>query len=149
MSKLKELRDSGQIPDITYRILLKLIERKEEEAKFKKRRSMVGLAAIVVYSALIYYLFFYKLESMQAYSDFSSIISDPFLWLLGIAAFIMTIAWHIARKNYDDADEDYDELRKEIIDRNHELWYEQMDWKGKSEVLEFLDKEKDINLYHK
>ncbi|MFC7391533.1 DUF2663 family protein [Scopulibacillus cellulosilyticus] len=149
MNKLKELRDNGQIPDITYHILVKLIERKEKEAKYKKRLSIFGLASMIVYGALIYYLFFYKLETTQNFYEFTYVLGDPFLWFLGGAAFIMTIAWNSARKNYDDADEDYDELRKEVIDRNYELWYEQIDWKGKSEVLEFLDKEKDINLYHK
>lgn len=149
MLSLKNLRDSGLIPDITYHILLKLIILKQKQAKYKRIRAIWGLLLVTIYVGLIYYFFNYKLSSTDQFYHFSVILVDPFLWFLGIAAIGATIIWTSILKKYDDADEDFDELREEVINRHLELWYKHLDDKGKRDAMILLDKEADINLYHK
>ncbi|TCP31676.1 uncharacterized protein DUF2663 [Scopulibacillus darangshiensis] len=149
MQELKNLRDEGMVPELTYDILLKLIKRKDKEAKYKKIRTFWGFSLIIIYTILLYYLFYFKLSGSSQLHQLSSILADPFVLLLAIVAIGLTVIWVTIQKKYDDADDDYNDLRKEVIDRHFELWYKQLDGRGKREVLALLDKKKDINLYHK
>ncbi|MFD2617670.1 DUF2663 family protein [Terrilactibacillus laevilacticus] len=147
--KIKVLRDEGVIPETTYRLLCKLIKLKEDESKQKKRRLWVSTTLVSLYAFFIFYLFFIKLSGLTVLDPMRSVSTDPLILCFGLLCIFIHFVWVSARNKYEEAKEDFDDLRKEMIDRYEELWFKQIDQSGKDETLRFLNDEKDINLYHK
>lgn len=75
-------------------------------------------------------------------------LSSPPLWVLSSAAFFEWILYDQAHKKAEEAGDDFDALREEIIDRGGELWPKEYGNHGRIKVLRFL-RESGINLYHK
>lgn len=146
---LEELRDKDQITNMMYDILVQLIERRELEESYKRRRLQCGVLFIASVAGFILYVCFVKLAHIDQIYHFKQVAADPVIWFFGGMSLVMAMIWIDIKAKYDDADDEYDDLRKEVIDRADELWYHELDGSGKYETLQFLLKEKGINLFHK
>ncbi|MFC4617841.1 DUF2663 family protein [Camelliibacillus cellulosilyticus] len=149
MEDLEALRREGRITEVTYQILIRLVKRKDKKEIYKHWKFLIGCVLLLIYGAVLYYLFigFANTEPNPAMIAF--IFDNHRLWQLGFVLLVSLFVWKFINKKYDDADDDYEDLRKEIIDRGDELWFRQMDTQVRAEVLEILDAKLKINLYHK
>ncbi|WKB37114.1 DUF2663 family protein [Terrilactibacillus sp. S3-3] len=146
---LEELRDNDQITNMMYDILVQLIERRELEKSCKRRRMQCGLLFIASVAGFVLYVCFVKLPHIAQVYHFKQIAADPVIWFFGGMSIVMAIIWIDIKAKYDEADDDYDDLRKEVIDRADELWYQELNRSRRYETLQFLLKEKGINLFYK
>ncbi|RYL94862.1 DUF2663 family protein [Sporolactobacillus sp. THM7-4] len=146
---LEALRDSGKLPDMTYEIIIELVNRKKEEEIWKKRELRAGSAFIVVFSALIIYLCFFQLNRYQSLRRLDLFFNDPVIWLTGAVSLVIAIFFLRAHSKREDAEDDFDDLRKEVIDRGNELWPREPDDRGRYETMHYLLKDKAINLFYK
>ncbi|MCO7176622.1 DUF2663 family protein [Sporolactobacillus kofuensis] len=150
---LKGFRDQGLIPGRTYTILLELIKRKEKKNKWKQKESVVGLGLMVSSGILITYLFFFHSENLGSIHGFHALIGRPELWLMLFCCLFFMILFTYCHGERVDAEDDFDDLREECIDREEHLWpKEQANAYGDSPryvILTTVKKDYDINLFYK
>ncbi len=53
------------------------------------------------------------------------------------------------KKKYKKADDDYEAIRSDFIDRNEEWWSDEEQWEKRHIVFEFMKKNYNINIFHK
>lgn len=140
---------SGTVSEVTLKLLDTLIERKGEEQHWKRAKVRLGIFQIVFMAAAVFYLFIsesavqFSLEMlMTAFQDAVVL----FLFLVFISSFILMIHFY---KKHEEAEDDYENLRTEIIERCEELWSEPDEWNSRHHVFAYLEREHDINLYYK
>ncbi|RYM05374.1 DUF2663 family protein [Sporolactobacillus sp. THM7-7] len=146
---LEKFRDSGKLTRIAYDILTELVKRKTEEKIWKRREGAAGTCLIFGSGSLILYFFFYQKKDFDRLGRLNEFFHDPVLLFFGfisLAAAIVFIRFHSKRV---EAEDDYDDLRKEVIERENEIWVKEPDEAGRYEVIHFLLKNKDINLFYK
>jgi hypothetical protein len=150
---LQAFRDNGQIPGITYTILTELIKRKQKKNIWKRREAAASLSLIACCGSLILYVFFFHPESLSSMKGFHTLISRPGVLLILFLSVLFIIVFIFCRGEREDAEDDFDDLRDEVIDRADELWpKEQVDFKGDTAryvIMNYLKKNFDINLFYK
>ncbi|HET7578587.1 MAG TPA: DUF2663 family protein [Bacillales bacterium] len=140
-----------RISEVTLRVLNELVERKLEEKQCKSAVTRAGLFLMMVFVAFLLYIWSARERLFDGFSlaAFSAAFSDPFLWILAAALLFGFFHLQHVSKKYEDADEDFEELRCELVDRSEELWSDPEQWKNRHHVFLYLEKEYRINLFHK
>ncbi|GGL46939.1 DUF2663 family protein [Sporolactobacillus putidus] len=146
---LEKLRDIGTLPGMTYEILTELVKRKEKEKIWKKKESLYGLCLILSSSGLILFMFFFQKGRIESLSGLIQFLNNPVSWVLGGASFVAAFVFLRTHRESESAEDDFDELRKEVIDRGEELWPKEPDGSTRYTVMQFLLKKKGINLFYK
>lgn len=136
---------------VVSRMVAILIARKLNEAKLKRAMVMLGsLQIAIVVCMLIYFRAIWKgiADSLTFTTVFSQLQEGVplFLTVLFIACSFLLVYFH---RKHEEAEEDYENLREEIVDRCEELFQEKGQWEKRHELFDQLIKEYDINLYHK
>ncbi|MFT8312436.1 MAG: DUF2663 family protein, partial [Sporolactobacillus sp.] len=147
---LQEYHDNGRISGITLTILTELIKRKKEKDKWKHREAIFGLCLTLFAGIGIGYTFFIHPGMLESMRDLRMLISRPASWIFLMICAVFLLFFTYCHGEREDAEDDYDDLREEIIDRTEELWMnDQPDQLGNTArygILRHLKKEFDINL---
>ncbi|MFT8316881.1 MAG: DUF2663 family protein [Sporolactobacillus sp.] len=146
---LDDLRETETITSIGFVLFKELIERKKEEDKLKKREAYTGYSLLVICSALVVDLFFLQTQQLTSLHELNRLFSDPIVWLLLLLAFVILLFFQHYRKEADDAEDDYDDLREEAIDRSWEIWPRDLSQASRERAMRYLLDIEHINLYYK
>ncbi|WP_100488126.1 DUF2663 family protein [Sporolactobacillus pectinivorans] len=146
---LDTMKDKGMLPALTFEILQELIKRKEKETFWKKRQSIAGIFLMVSGCIFVLYFFIVRNQRLTTLHGIAQIISEPSSWLIGAAGLLLFFIYIRTYRAAEDAEDDFDELRAEVIDRGWELWPKEHEGNGRYEVMHYLLDEKDINLFYK
>ncbi|MCL1631853.1 YpbF family protein [Sporolactobacillus sp. CPB3-1] len=150
---LQNYRDDGIISGTALIILSELLERKKKREKWRKREALSASGLIFFTGTTLIYIFFLHTESLGSMHQLRSLIGSPVVWMLLSLSMAGLLFFSYCHNEREDAEDDYDELREEIIERSDELWpAEQPDANGDTKhyrILHQLKKEFDINLFYK
>ncbi|WP_226657361.1 DUF2663 family protein [Guptibacillus hwajinpoensis] len=146
MDALKEWKLPQQ-SKVTIVLLQELVERKNSEKQYKAKSQTYGylLAFILVTMGG---LVWYELEnSTSFFISELSIRSLPIM--LVISSVITYFQLRKFSKKSKKAEDEFESLRLEIIDRSDELFKDQHQWESRHDVFNYLKEAYDINLYYK
>lgn len=140
------LSEDRELSDVGKYLIQEIIERKAEEIRAEKilnRWSYTAIICLVVGGGYFLLNFYYS------YSFIHVLANDIFMFCI-IALFgISLLQVKLAKDKLEKAEEDYDNLRAEMIERSEEIWNTEQLLKDRDYVYELLKKNYDVNLYHK
>lgn len=146
---LETLRDSGKLPRITYEILTELVKKKREQKKRKKAETAAGFFLMFAISAAMA-SFVIPVDGRSPRSGVLNGFADrPLSVMLLLAAFAAVSVFMRMHAKREEAEEDFEALRKEVIDRAGELWIREPGDEGRYETMKYLLHRQDINLFYK
>ncbi|QQK75984.1 DUF2663 family protein [Salicibibacter cibarius] len=129
------------------RLIRELIERKQEEKKRERLVTVAGWITTAMF-ALLLVLLFSMVESNVGASIMQFFLSAYGFVLVaicaGASAFLI-----IEKKKSDKAEEEYTELRNEVVERYEEIWNTEQLREYSYALFEWLEREHDVNLYHR
>lgn len=140
---------ASNIDDVCKTLLLKLIKKKQE-ADIKEKHKTIWY--IVSYFVLLCISIFLAVDLI--WPNWPSVSKMITIFLHETSYFLMILLSiglfgfsRIKEKKFDEAEDEYDELRIEIIKRSEELWQGEL-WTIRNDIFQYLDNTYDINLYH-
>lgn len=134
----------------TKKMLQNVVIKKRKFMQIKKQHQLITWLAIICFIFYLYY-FYHVIYSPNSYSMlavFSSFITDdynPYLVALTIGVYGFMIVW---KQKKDEAEEKYEDLRCEIIDKSNDLWKQEKAWQNRHLVFEIMKSHFDIDLYN-
>ncbi|MCA0990819.1 DUF2663 family protein [Guptibacillus hwajinpoensis] len=149
MDALKEWNLPQPQSKVTIVLLQELVERKIVEKQYKAKSQSYGyiLAFLLVSMGCF---FWYELENSTSFFvnelTFNTI---PMLLILVISSVVTYFQLRKFSKKTKKAEDEYESLRLEILDRSDELFEGQKQWESRHVVFKYLKEEYDINLYYK
>lgn len=146
---LERYRNDETLPEVTYEILRELVERKGQADRMKKKRVHAGIRIIAAGILLIVYFLIFSSQIPTSLHDLSHMLRQPFAWILTGIVMILMFGYMKTQRETADAEDDFDELREQVIDRALELWPKEQDGHLRAEVMRELFDERDINLFYK
>ena len=149
MDALKEWNLPQPQSKVTIVLLQELVERKNVEKQYKGKSQSYGyILAFLLVS--IGCFFWYELEnSTSFFVNELSFRSVPMLLLLIISCIVTYFQLRKFTKKSKKAEDEFESLRLEILDRSDELFEGQQQWESRHQVFKYLKEEYDINLYYK
>lgn len=135
-----------KMSDVGIVLIQTLIERKEKEKQAEKRLYLWSIISIV---CLILGCGYFLLYINRAFEFLSFLLNNQFFLLICCMFAISLLQVNLAKKKLDKAEEEYDSLRYEIIERAEEIWNTEELWKERDLLYDELKKKFDVNLYHK
>lgn len=146
---MSEPKEWKLLSNVAKTMLNELIERHEEYNKFERARFLWGLFALFCLGCLLMYsydLFFWQHGTIKG-NILHFATSKPLFWLLIIILTIALVHVQHFMKKATKAEDEFEALRKEVIERNQELWEHDHSWAERDAIYEYMKKEHDINLY--
>jgi Protein of unknown function (DUF2663) len=150
MNALDHWRIKPYVNQLTSIVLAQLVEKKTEKDRWKKAINQWGLSMIFVVLATLVYLYFFILPDASTFENpLTLMFSDEMVWIC--TGFIIFSSFNMIwmKKKYKKADEDFEAIRSDFIDRNEEWWSDEEQWEQRHIVFEFMKKEYNINIFHK
>ncbi len=150
MNALNHWKIKPFVNELTSIVLAQLVDKKAEKDKWKKAINQWGLSMIFVVLATFVYLYYYKLPTASEFSNpLTLLFSDEMVWIC--TGFIIFSSFYMIwmKKKYKKADDDFEAIRKDFIDRNEEWWSDEEQWNQRHVVFEFMKHEYNINILHK
>jgi len=145
----KDFNINDTLSFATAKVMKRLIEWKKRREKWKKFKFIFDIVALGLMFTIIIKIYF-QLSQTENLSQFYSVLFSPTVEKSIIILIPTLIVWKFAGDKYREVDDDYEILRKEIIDRAEELWFHYPeDWSSRQEVLKYIDKEFGVNLFYK
>ncbi len=138
------------ISEICKVVLQTLIEKKEQKDQYDRQMKWWAFYSSLMGCLALIYLYGFNLthaESVRA--ALFSLAGDRMIWFIGIYFLVAGVQWKRLKKKCAKADDEYESIRKEIIERGDDLWPRPEMWKNRYQVLEYVKSEYNINLYHK
>ncbi|WP_096200990.1 DUF2663 family protein [Bacillus sp. FJAT-45350] len=151
MGEFKEWKfPKESLSPVIKEVLTSLIKKKNKESKYEKllnATSLTTLACILIGGV---YLYLTKVNHTVYFTTIlHSLVQDPFVFVyIGIIV-VCLIQMRYAKKKFDKAEKEFESLRYEVIERCPELWDTKEMWEKRHHVFEVMEKEYDINLFHK
>ncbi|HET7629229.1 MAG TPA: DUF2663 family protein [Bacillales bacterium] len=147
---MEDFAEERYVSEVTRNVLKELIERKQELNRCRKHTLRGSVCMLTGVASLFLYALATKgsLLSDFSFASLQQMFRDPLIWgltLFVLAAYLYLRAVSIKAK---EADDEYEELREEIIERLEELFGEPDAWKHRHLVFRRLEQGHDINLYH-
>jgi len=134
----------------TRQMLQKVVERKRKYEHLKLRHLIVMWATVFAAFLYLYYLYQTVLDpySYSFAAMFSAYVDNSanlyyLVFTVGLYGFM-----NLLQKKRDKAENEYNALRCEIIDKSKDLWKQEDQWKNRHLVFEMMKSNYDINLYH-
>lgn len=147
--ELQELRKRGELSDESHGVLIRLAKKRKKERYWFNLKSYIGYALAVFYLLLLVTLqpvFNAQGNYYKGFMDWLTVYSHI---SLAAAIIISHLALKIVSDKYDEVDGKYDRLRKEVIDREVELWNRHMmDRLSRPSIMTLFDEHK-VNIFHK
>jgi hypothetical protein len=133
----------------TKQMLNNLIERKQKFDRAKKMHLYILWISIFTAFCFLYYLTKAVLEpySYSFGAMFSVYVSDSMHLYISLFLAGLFGAVKVLHQKKEKKEKEYQDLRKEIIDRSKDLWKEEA-WKKRHQVFDKMKSQFDINLYH-
>lgn len=141
-----------QVDEVTRKVLNELIERKQEEKRWQQSVMRTALFLLVLFSAMLVYFFFFRHDENVVSAVFGfreSMVSNPTFMVLTCLLIVGLMRLKHVSKEHDDADDDFEDLRCEFIERSEDFFSEQEQWRNRHLIFDYFQKEYDINLFHK
>ncbi|WP_078553227.1 DUF2663 family protein [Bacillus alkalicellulosilyticus] len=125
-----------------------LVERKNKEKKIETlltNWSLTTLGCLLLGCIYGYYTF----SSQNVQNKLDGMASNILLFVfIGILAVCLSQI-KLVKKKLEKAEDEFDALRFEVIERSEELWDTKERWKNREKVYELMKNEYDVNLFHK
>ncbi|MED3646752.1 YpbF family protein [Halalkalibacterium halodurans] len=138
----------NRVTDVTYVMIEELIVRKEKWDKLEKQLrfwSVLGLAFLLL--GIIHVIVLTTSTHTTYLLQFISGNQTFLFVLLGVA--LSFFQMQFVHKKAEKAETEYEELRKELVERSVELWDTEPLWQKRNETFQHLKDTFDINLYYK
>lgn len=147
----KFIQEFGSHTDEPTKIMLQNVcKHKDKFDAYKRKLILCTWGSLLTFLIASYYINTYILGPYSSNADqlFTAFVTSQFLYLLiGILIFLGGVG-SFYKKKKDKHEKEYQELRKEIIQKSHLQWRNPFDWEKRNEVFAKMKEEKDINLYH-
>jgi len=133
----------------TQKVLYRLRDWKKRREWWKKAKFIFDILSLVLMLSIIWKVS-HQLEQAQNISQFYSVLFSRGVQNAVVILIPTLIVWKFVNMKYKEYDDDYEVLRKEIIDRADELWFHfPEDWSNRQDALKYIDKEFGVNLFYK
>ncbi|MGC4376260.1 DUF2663 family protein [Fictibacillus sp. Mic-4] len=132
-------------------VLKNLVRKKEEKDRFERLAQKWSFAMFLVGLGTFLYLFLviWPKVLVQHVNLVYMLMSDKVImgaiFLYGLSLF----QFSFYKKKHKKADEEFELVRNDVIERGDELWSEPEQWKNRHHILAFMKSEYNINIYHK
>jgi uncharacterized membrane protein YhdT len=148
MKVLDNMKNNGELSEVCHGVLRRLAKKRKKERFWHFFRSITVILLSLCYLILLFTLDPY-LEHHDGYSGFVSWFVIAWHSTLLFLIITLHVVLKVVSDRFNEVDGKYDRLRKEIIDREEEIWNRAViDRLSRPKVLSLFD-EKDVNLYHK
>ncbi|HSU79094.1 MAG TPA: DUF2663 family protein [Candidatus Angelobacter sp.] len=148
MNVLDNMKNNGELSDVSHGVLRKLAKKRKKERFWHLFRTITVILLSLCYLILLFSLDPY-LKHQSAYSGFVAWFIIAWHSTLLFLIIMLHVILKVVVDRFKEVDGKYDRLRKEIIDREEEIWNRAViDRLSRPKVLALFD-EKDVNLYHK
>lgn len=136
--------------EATKMMLQKVVDKRRKYTRLKGQHLIVLWLTSII--ACLFFLYVYE-TIIQPYGYSFAAMFSAFIQktehLYMLFVFIGGYGtMNLLRTKRDDAEQEYDELRCEIIDKSSDLWCDKDAWKQRHRVYEMMLQKYDINLYH-
>ncbi|MGR3764871.1 YpbF family protein [Rossellomorea sp. NS-SX7] len=133
----------------TKQMLNNLVDRKQKFDRAKKLHLYILWTAMFTAFCFLYYVTKAILEpySYSFGTMFSVYVSDSIHLLISVFLAGLFGAVKVLYQQKEKKEKEYQDLRKEIIDRSKDLWKDEA-WKRRHQVFDKMKSQFDINLYH-
>lgn len=133
----------------TKQMLNNLVDRKQKFDRAKKLHLYILWTAMFTAFCFLYYVTKAILEpySYSFGTMFSVYVSDSIHLLISVFLAGLFGAVKVLHQQKEKKEKEYQDLRKEIIDRSKDLWKDEA-WKRRHQVFDKMKSQFDINLYH-
>lgn len=146
---LEDYRENETLSDMTYEILRELVARKNQADRLKQKSTAAGIVLIAVLLSAAGFFFFFNINIPSSLHDLSQMLRRPMMWLIGGSLAVFSCFYLKMQRETAEAEDDFDELRAQVIDRASELWPREPDGQLRTAVMQDLLHEQDINLFYK
>ncbi|EIT86559.1 hypothetical protein A374_03274 [Fictibacillus macauensis ZFHKF-1] len=138
------------ISDLCKVVLTTLIEKKEKKDHADKQMKWWGVYSSLMGALAFIYVFGFKWNEAEGVrTAVMSIASDRLIWFMALYFVLASLQWKRLNKQHEKACEEFENLRKEMIDRGEELWPQPDRQNYKHQVLTYMSEAHNINLYYK
>ncbi|MGV3488948.1 MAG: DUF2663 family protein [Tuberibacillus sp.] len=139
----------NELSPVTLKVINRLKDWKKRRELWKKIKFIFDILALVLMFAIIWKVNA-ELGRAENLSQFYSVLFSRGVENALVILIPTLIVWKFAHMKYREVDDDYEVLRKEVIDRADELWFHfPEDWSNRQEALKYIDKEFGVNLFYK
>ena len=151
MQEFKEWKFNNKYTsDVMMEILKRLVESKKKEKKYETIHFWWGLTTLLCLLLAGCYVYWSKLMVTNTFiTSLQALTSDIFFMVFVIIIVLCLLQLKYSKKKFEKAEKEFESLRMEVIERTVELWENEEHWKNRHKVFEVMEKEYDINLYHK
>jgi len=136
--------------EATKQMLIKCVEKKRKFDKLKSQHLFIMCLTIFIAFLFTYYL--YKTIFVPYSYSFEAIFYAFVSKNINVYLLIITIGFfgmmNVLKDKREKAENEFHELRREIIDKSKDLWKKDEAWETRHIVFEMMKREYDINLYH-
>jgi hypothetical protein len=147
----KFIEEFGSHTDEPTKVMLQNVyKHKVKFDHYKKKLILCTWGSLFCFLALFFYInnFILKPNASNADQIFSMIVSNAILYsLIGLLIFLVGLGSYLKKKK-DKHEKEFQDLRKEIVQKSPIQWRYPFDWEKRNEVFAKMKEEKDINLYH-
>jgi hypothetical protein len=138
------------IDEVTKQMMLAVIEKKQ---KFERLKTIVKVLRVITFVGFSSFFIYIALFIVYSNNFIISSMIDDFLNRpehLYILLVLFSMYWMILfyQKKCEKAEEEFDALRCEIIQKSNDLWKEEKEWKERYKLFEWMKQQYDINLYY-
>lgn len=139
-------RNSSKVAGV---MLDELISRQRKFNRMEKARIIWATFVFVCLAILLFFCYqFLTWHHPSIYSNLLSLINEPQMFFLLLLLVIGFIQLRYFVKKSTKAEDEFEELRKELIERNAELWEDDLLWEKREAVYSYMKDVHGINLYH-
>lgn len=149
MDALKEWNLPQPQSKVTIVLLQELVERRIVEKQYKAKSQSFGYILVLLLVSMGCFFWYEIQKSTSFFVNELSSRSAPMLLILFISSIVTYFQLRKFSKKSKKAEDEYESLRLEILDRSDELFEGQQQWESRHVVFKYLKKEHDINLYYK
>jgi hypothetical protein len=141
--------DLNALSPTTRAVMVRLKDWKKRREQWKTLKFIFDLLALIFMLGILWFIS-HRLNGAENLNQFYAVLFSRPVVNAMIFLIPTLIVWKFVNMKYNEYDEDYETLRKEIIDRADELWFHfPEDWQHRQEALEFMDKTHGVNLFYK
>ncbi|MDN4527354.1 DUF2663 family protein [Fictibacillus fluitans] len=150
MNALNYWKVEPYISDICKVVLQTLIEKKERKDQLDKQMKRWAFYSSLMGCLSLIYLYGFKWnEAGSLRAAVASLAGDQMIWFIFVYFLLAGVQWKRIKKKCAKADEEFESIRKEIVERGDDLWPRPDMWNNRHQVMEFIKSEYNINLYYK
>ncbi|WP_368504539.1 DUF2663 family protein [Alkalihalophilus sp. As8PL] len=132
-------------------MLEEMVTRKEKWDQYKKAKdhwslfTLLSLGLFLLFGAQV----IRSVGGAIGPNLLSILVGNVFLLLLILLFAVGLVQVKLFTKKVTKAEDEFESLRIECIDRSSELWEEDQGWKYRDDVFTYMKKNHDVNLYYK